>query len=139
MPGASIAVIHRGKMEWARGYGVQEIGGTPVTAETLFSAASISKTITGLAVLRLAQEGRIDLNTNVNVYLKEWKIPENELTAQKPVTARELLNHTSGIGESLGMIYQPSGLMPTLIQMLNGEPPATNAPVRVKMLPGIKT
>src|ERR1700691_5124742 len=44
VPGASIAVIYHGKMEWARGYGVQEIGGALVTADTLFSAASISKT-----------------------------------------------------------------------------------------------
>src|SRR6266851_1520826 len=131
VPGASIAVIHRGKIEWAHGYGVQDIGGEPVTTDTLFSAASISKTVTALAVLRLAQEGKIDLDASVNSYLKEWKIPDNQFTAQRPVTTRELLNHTSGIGESLGAIYKPSE-MPTLTQMLNGEQPAKNAAVRVK-------
>ncbi len=137
VPGASIAVIHRGKIEWAHGYGVQDIGGEPVTTDTLFSAASISKTVTALAVLRLAQEGKIDLDASVNSYLKEWKIPDNQFTAQRPVTTRELLNHTSGIGESLGAIYKPSE-MPTLTQMLNGEQPAKNAAVRVKMVPGTK-
>jgi CubicO group peptidase (beta-lactamase class C family) len=135
VPASSVAVIHQGRIEWARGYGVQQTDGASVTADTLFSAASISKAITALAVLRLAQNRAIDLDANVNLYLKAWKIPENEFTKQRPVTPRELLNHTSGIGESLGMIYTPS-TKPTVIQMLNGEPPATNAPVRVRTLPG---
>jgi CubicO group peptidase (beta-lactamase class C family) len=137
VPGASVAVIHRGKIEWARGYGVLDIGGPSVTAETLFSAASISKTLIAMAVLSLVQQGKIDLDANVNSYLNKWKIPENEFTVQRPVTTRELLNHTSGISESLGSIYKPSE-MPTLAQMLNGEPPARNAAVRVKMVPGTK-
>lgn len=136
--GASVAVIHHGRLEWARGYGVQEDGGPPVTVDTLFCAASISKPVTALAVLRLAQEGKIDLDASVNEYLKTWKIPANEFTAKKPVTIRELLNHTSGIDdEGSGAIYQPSE-MPTLLQMLEGQPPARNRAVQVKGVPGTK-
>jgi CubicO group peptidase (beta-lactamase class C family) len=136
--GASVAVIHRRRLEWARGYGIQEDGGPPVTVDTLFCAASISKPVTALAVLRLAHEGKIDLDASVNEYLKTWKIPENEFTAQRPVTVRELLNHTSGIrDEGLGAIFQPSE-MPTLLQMLEGQSPARNSAVRVKMIPGTK-
>jgi CubicO group peptidase (beta-lactamase class C family) len=51
VPGISIAVIHDGKIEWARGFGVARIGGDPVTADTLFQAASISKPVTAMAVL----------------------------------------------------------------------------------------
>src|SRR3569833_3694602 len=53
VPGVSVAVIHAGKLEWARGYGVTRKGGPPVTPETLFQAASISIPVTTLAVLRL--------------------------------------------------------------------------------------
>jgi CubicO group peptidase (beta-lactamase class C family) len=71
----SIAVIHGGKLEWARGFGVTKIGGPPVTPETLFQAASISKPVTTLAVLSLVQSGKLDLDTDVNQYLKTWKVP----------------------------------------------------------------
>ena len=54
VPGVSIAVIHDGAIEWARGFGVTRIGGPPVTPETLFQAASISKPVSALAVLRWA-------------------------------------------------------------------------------------
>src|ERR1044072_3992030 len=58
-PGVSIALINDGKIEWARGYGVLEAGGkAPVTPETLFQAASISKSLTALVVLRLGEQGK---------------------------------------------------------------------------------
>src|SRR5687768_10623896 len=53
VPGVSIAVIHDGRIEWARGFGVTSASGAPVTANTLFQAASISKPVFALAVLRL--------------------------------------------------------------------------------------
>jgi CubicO group peptidase (beta-lactamase class C family) len=55
VPGVSIAVIHDGKIEWARGFGVAKIGGASLTPDTLFQAASISKPVAALAVLRLGQ------------------------------------------------------------------------------------
>jgi hypothetical protein len=61
VPGVSIAVIHAGSIEWARGFGLTEVGGPPVTPRTLFQAASISKPVTALAVLRLVQEGKLDI------------------------------------------------------------------------------
>jgi len=63
VPGVSIAVIHDGAIQWARGFGVARVGGPPVTAKTLFQAASISKPVTALAVLRLVQAGKLDLDT----------------------------------------------------------------------------
>jgi CubicO group peptidase (beta-lactamase class C family) len=74
VPGVSIAVIHDGAIEWARGFGVTKIGGTPVTPDTLFQAASISKPVTALGALRLVQAGRLDLDADVNRYLKTWKV-----------------------------------------------------------------
>jgi CubicO group peptidase (beta-lactamase class C family) len=139
VPGVSIAVIHNGHIDWFKGYGVMRLGGPPVSASaTLFSAASMSKPVTAMAVLRLVQEGRIDLDTDVNTYLKTWKIPANEFTQEHAVTVRQLLGHTSGIGTHGGMIYDPQKGVPSLLQMLKGELPATTPPVRVEWEPGQK-
>jgi CubicO group peptidase (beta-lactamase class C family) len=138
VPGVSIAVVHDMKVEWAKGYGVARLGGPPVTPSTLFGAASMSKPLTAMAVLRLAQEGKIDLDTDVNVYLKSWKLPANEFTRSHPVTIRELLNHTSGIGTHSGGIYDPDKGLPSTLQMLDGKAPSTTAPVRVEAEPGSK-
>src|SRR5690348_11770613 len=69
VPGVSMAMIHDGKIEWARGFGVTRLGGPPVTPDTLFQAASISKPVAAMAVLRLVQQGKLDLDTDVNQYL----------------------------------------------------------------------
>ena len=70
VPGVSIAVVHDGKIEWARGFGVTRIGGTPATADTLFHAASISKPVTAMTVLHLVEAGKLNLDADVNQYLK---------------------------------------------------------------------
>src|ERR1700676_867715 len=75
VPGVSIAVIHDGKIEWARGFGVTREGGPSVTPDTLFQAASISKPVTAMAVLHLVEAGKLDLDADVNQYLKTWKVP----------------------------------------------------------------
>jgi CubicO group peptidase (beta-lactamase class C family) len=138
VPGVSIAVIHDKRVDWSKGYGVAHLGGPPVSMSTLFGAASMSKPVTAMAVLRLAQEGKIDLDVDVNTYLKSWKIPANQFTENRPVTIRELLSHTSGIGTRNGMIYDPDKGVPTILAILEGKPPATTPPVRVEWEPGKK-
>ena len=84
VPGVSIAVINDGKLEWARGCGTLETGGAaPVTAETVFQAASISKPVSALALLRLVEAGKLQLDQDVNPVLKTWKVPENSFTANE--------------------------------------------------------
>jgi CubicO group peptidase (beta-lactamase class C family) len=136
VPAVSIAAIRNGAIDWARAYGVSSVNGAPVSKETLFGAASISKPVTALGVLKLVEQDKIDLDANVNQYLKRWKIPDNEYTAEHKVTVRELLNHTSGIGTHNGEIYDPSSAIPTLLQLLKGEKPARTPPVRVEAIPG---
>lgn len=136
VPGVSIAVIHGGKLEWARGFGVTKIGGPPVTPDTLFQAASISKPVTTLAVLNLVQSGKLDLDADVNQYLKTWKVPTNEFTQQAKVTLRGLLTHSAGVTVHGFLGYAAGEPIPSLVQVLNGEPPAKNAAIRVDMLPG---
>lgn len=136
VPGVSIALIHHGKLEWARGFGVTRVGGPAVTAETLFQAASISKPVSTLAVLHLSQAGKLDLDADVNQYLKTWKVPDNEFTREAKVTLRGLLTHSAGITVHGFAGYDAAAPLPSLVQILNGESPANNRPIRVDMTPG---
>lgn len=137
VPGVSIVVINDYEVEWARGYGVIDTDSQrPVTEETLFQAASISKPIAATAVLRLVQDGRIDLDTDVNEYLTSWTIPVSALTANQPVTLRRLLSHTAGTTVSGFAGYAVGEALPTALQILNGDSPANSAPVIVDLVPG---
>jgi CubicO group peptidase (beta-lactamase class C family) len=138
-PGVSVAVISDGKIEWAKGYGATEKGGNQmVTTETLFQAASISKPVSALTALRLVQEGRLKLDEEVNRRLVSWKVPENEFTKEKKVTLRQLLAHTSGTTVH-GFSGFAAGTQPgTLLQILDGSPNASSAPVRVDTIPGTR-
>lgn len=136
VPAVSIAVVHEGKIAWARGFGVAKLGGPPVTRRTLFQAASISKPITALAVLHLAQTGKLSLDTDVNEYLKSWKLPSNQFTQRHPVTLRELLTHTAGITVHGFPGYAKDQRLPTLVQVLNGAAPSNSPPIRVDTIPG---
>jgi CubicO group peptidase (beta-lactamase class C family) len=136
VPGVSIAYIHDGRIAWARGFGVTRIGGPPVTPTTLFQAASISKALTATVVLNLAQFGKFDLDTDVNAYLKSWKVPENAFTAKEKVTIRRLLSHAAGVSIHGFQGYAAGAPVPTLIQVLDGAGPANSTAVRVIATPG---
>jgi CubicO group peptidase (beta-lactamase class C family) len=72
-PGVSIAVINGGRIEWARGYGFRETGSSePVTPTTLFQAGSISKPVAAMGALRLVQEGKLELDEDVNQRSPDW-------------------------------------------------------------------
>ena len=138
VPGVSIAVIHQGKIEWARGFGVRSVGGSPVTADTMFQAGSISKPLAAMAALRLVQQGKLSLDTNVNTYLTSWKLPSNPVTAGKPITLRELLTHTAGTTVHGFPGYASNEPVPTLVQVLNGEKPANTPAIRSEAAPGAR-
>jgi CubicO group peptidase (beta-lactamase class C family) len=139
VPGISVAVINHGAVEWIRHYGVIEAGGhQPITDKTRFQAGSVSKPVTALAALRLVDRGLLDLDEDVNVKLKSWKVPENEFTAKQKVTLRLLLSHGAGITVPSFWGYGTTDKVPTVLQVLEGVPPVTTAPVRVDMVPGTK-
>jgi CubicO group peptidase (beta-lactamase class C family) len=84
VPGLSIAVIRDGKVFWKKAYGTMDIEtGKPVTTDTLFQAASISKTLTAVAALKAVSDGHITLDEDVNQRLVSWKIPESKFTKDK--------------------------------------------------------
>jgi CubicO group peptidase (beta-lactamase class C family) len=133
----SIAIIDGGRVVWAQGFGVKEVGGhDPVTATTLFQAASCSKPVAASAMLRLVDKGTLSLDTNVNRYLMSWKLPENEFTKKEPVTLRRLATHTGGTTVAGFRGYKVGMRRPTVPELLDGKAPANNEPVRVDTLPG---
>jgi len=137
VPGVSIAVINNANIEWARGYGGLEMNGDQaVSPETLFQAASISKPVSAMLVLRLVEQGKLDLDIDVNKYLSSWQIPENEFTEKNKVTLRGILSHTAGLTVHGFQGYGFEAEVPSLSQILNGESPANSAPVRVDVVPG---
>lgn len=137
VPGVGIAVINDGKLEWARGYGTLEAGGAaPVNAETVFQAASISKPVSALALLRLVEAGKLQLDQDVNEVLKTWKIPANRFTADEKVTLRRLLSHTAGLTVHGFRGYAEGEAVPGVLQILDGERPANSGAIRVDLKPG---
>ena len=139
IPGVSIAVINNGKIEWARGFGVVEAGlDKPITPETLFQAGSISKPVAAMAALRLVEQGKLNLDEDVNLKLKSWKVVENDLTKEKKVTLRGLLTHSAGLTVHGFPGYAADSQVPTLVQVLNGEKPANTGAIRVDTVPGTK-
>ena len=136
VPGVSVAVINNGAIEWARGYGVHELGSKrPVTPKTLFQAGSISKPVAAMAALVLVQQGELELNENVNNRLLSWKVPEDEFTREQKVSLRGLLSHTAGLTIQGFPGYGVNQEVPTLLQVLNGIEPANTGPIRADMTP----
>ncbi|SOJ54171.1 D-alanyl-D-alanine carboxypeptidase [Mycobacterium simulans] len=94
IPGAAVGVWAGGQ-EYAKGYGVTNIDHpVPVDADTVFRIGSTTKTFTGTAMMRLVDEGKVDLDAPVRRYLPEFAVADP--TASATVTVRQLLNHTPG-------------------------------------------
>lgn len=135
VPGVSIAVVEDGKLQWAKGYGVANTEtDNPVTSATLFQAGSISKPVAALAALKLWEDGRLDLDTDVNTYLKGWKVPDTIYTKDEKVTLRRLLTHTAGVTVHGFPGYAASDAFPDIIQVLNGE--GNTPPILIDTIPG---
>jgi CubicO group peptidase (beta-lactamase class C family) len=140
IPGLSVAVFDKNGIVWAKSYGVKEAGGSdPVTLDTLFQAASISKPVTALAALHYAEQGKWSLDANINEKLVSWKLPDNEFTKEQKVTLRRLLSHNAGTMVHGFPGYAVNEPLPTLPQILDGQKPANTEPVRVDIVPGSET
>jgi CubicO group peptidase (beta-lactamase class C family) len=136
-PGFSVAIVEHNKLAWARGFGVTTPGGTmSVTPDTLFQAASISKPVAAAGGLWLVEHGKLDLDKDVNLELKSWKVPDNEFTVKEKVTLRRLMSHNAGMNVHGFAGYAQETPIPSIVQTLNGLPPANNDPIRVTTVPG---
>jgi CubicO group peptidase (beta-lactamase class C family) len=94
VPGCSVGILAQGEIE-TKVFGIANIEqGNPVSKETLFQIGSITKTITATAVMKLVEAGKLDLHTPVRTYLPDFKVADEEVSAQ--VTPYHLLTHTAG-------------------------------------------
>ena len=105
VPGLSIAVIKDFEVHWAKGYGIADITtGKAVDSETLFQAASISKPVNAMALLKTAQDGTLSIDADINSILKSWQLAGEGFTRNRAVTPRMLASHISGLGDGFGFI-----------------------------------
>lgn len=139
IPGLSLVVVDGGKIVKTQGYGVTEKGGTvAVVPTTLFQAGSVSKPVAALGTMVLVEQGKLDLDEEVNQKLRSWKIPENSFTETKKVTLRRIMSHSAGLSVHGFRGYSHGENVPSLLQVLNGEKPANSSPVKVIFEPGAK-
>jgi CubicO group peptidase (beta-lactamase class C family) len=138
--GVSVAVIHNYKIEWTKGYGwADEDARIPVSPETRFQAASISKSLNAVGVLNLAQENKLNLQADINQYLTSWKFPYDINSKGKKISTIELLSHTAGLNVHGFEGYQMGATLPTIVQILNGQPPANSAAIRSMIEPQLRS
>ena len=108
VPGVAIAVIRGGKTKWVHGFGVKnEKSGQPVTAETVFEAASLSKTVFTYGVLKLVDQGKLGLDVPLTTYLPKPYIDDPRLAK---ITARIVLSHRTGFPNWRGADGSPPNL-----------------------------
>ncbi|HNT74945.1 MAG TPA: serine hydrolase domain-containing protein [Anaerolineae bacterium] len=133
--GAAVAIVQRGEVRWVKGYGLADVAqGVPVTAETVFQVASISKPVTAWGVMRLAQQGLIALDAPVETYLTRWHLPSSDYNAET-VTVRRLLSHSAGLSVHGYPGLSPEQPLPSLEASLSGDNGGAGE-VRLTMEPG---
>ena len=102
--GLAVAVVKDGQVLLEKGYGLADVRSkVPANAGTVMRVASLSKAFTATAVMQLVEQGKIDLDKDINEYL-DFRIPP---AFDKPVTMRNLLTHTSGFEETSYKHYRP--------------------------------
>ncbi len=135
VPGVGVAFVHDGELAWAGGFGIADTqSGRPATADTTFEIASLTKPVTAWAVLKLAEEGRIELDEPIETYHVGWELPPSEHDHSK-VTPRAILAHAAGLSKGGDSGVEPGDKVPTLIKAANGATMDYGA-VRVSRVPG---
>jgi CubicO group peptidase (beta-lactamase class C family) len=126
--GAAVAVVKDGKLFFAKGYGYADLEkGIPVDPEkTIFAVGSVSKVFTWTAVMQLVEQGKLDLDADVNTYL-DFRIPD---TYPGPITLKHLMTHTSGFEQRLlgSLVSDPNDLMPVREGLISYMPARVRPP-----------
>src|SRR5690606_22440990 len=122
----AVAVVRDGQIVHLAGYGVANNAGDPMTSQTPFLLASLSKSMTSVAVMQLVEQGLVELDAPIQQYLP-WFMPD------APITVRQLLNQTSGLDELEGYVRNldpggPDGLARSIRKLAMSDlnrPPGT--------------
>ncbi len=132
IPAISLAVITQGEIAWSEIYQnanfPQQIN---LDSTCIFQAASLAKPVTFLAALRMHAAGKIDLDKNIQDYLKEFVIPKGKQTADNPVTFRNIFSHTSGISPGGYQGYDRSVMIPSDLDIVRGNDEVNSTAIEV--------
>lgn len=120
IPGVSIAMIHEREMVWSNAYGYADVeAGREMTVDTVCRVESISKSVTAWGVMKLLEDGQIQLDEPVDQYLANWEIPKSRFSEEE-ITIRQLLSHSSGMPlGTIGLEYSPEDSIPSLENSLS--------------------
>lgn len=131
VPGVAVAVVRDGRAASLKGYGSRLAGHDfPVGPDTLFSVGSVSKVATASLCMKLVALGKLDLDQGVGRWLRRWRLPQGQEGDTSEITLRMLLSHTAGFNVHGFKDLEPSAPLPSLLQTLNGTPPALNKPLQ---------
>ncbi len=136
--GLSMAEIDRGQIKSTGCLGVLEKGtDRRVERDSIFSACSISKFLTSILVMKLTQQGILDLDEDVNNRLSSWRVPYNELNENNKVTLRNLLSHQSGVMDPEGSFTELNTMngYPNIVKVLEGTTSYCKEPIEMKYEP----
>lgn len=136
IPAVSLAVINKGEIEWADTYKNPNFPQVQnLDCSSVFQAASLSKPVTFLAVLRMHSAGELDLDKNIQDYLENFELPQGKQTAENPVTFRNIFSHTSGINPGGYQGYAKNVPMPSDLDILRGSEGVNTPPIEIIMHP----
>lgn len=119
IPGVNIALVQKGKMVWVKAFGYADLENKrKMTTDTYCRVESISKSVTAWGVMKLAEQGDLELDTPIVHYLKTWSFPESNFQTSA-ITIRQLLSQTSGMPlGTIGVRYSPYENRPSLKEVL---------------------
>ncbi len=137
LKGLSVAVFEDYKIVWTGTWGVKDAkSGELIDSNTAFSTASIAKPITATLFAILEEKGLINLKDPVSIYLKRWKLPENDFLKDTELTLEHLLSHTSGTTQHGFTDFYEGDTIPSLVQSLKGQLPRYDEEISIQWEPG---
>jgi CubicO group peptidase (beta-lactamase class C family) len=141
VPGSVVSCITNGEVAWTRAFGRANMkSGKPMQPEMLFNHGSNGKVLTMWGIMRLVEQGKVDLDAPANRYLKRWQLRSTQFDPAG-VTIRRLLSHTAGLTVHGFLDYDQRRRLPTLVETLEGKNQIelfgeVNGPVFIKWQPG---
>ncbi|MED4728258.1 serine hydrolase [Aneurinibacillus migulanus] len=136
VPGVALGIVHEGRIAYTLNYGyADKKKKIPLSDNTLFQAASISKSLTAWGILHLADEGLLSLDDPVGKFLTRWQLPASGFNHDE-VTIRRLLSHTAGLSPHKGYLgVAPGKRLRPIEESLSGKG-WFNEPVKITGKPG---
>jgi len=135
VPGVVVSYIQNGEVAWTKAFGVANLKlREPMRPDMVFNHGSDGKVLTAWGIMRLVEEGKVNLDAPANRYIKRWQIRSTKFDADG-VTVRRLLSHTAGLTVWGFSDYSQGERLPTLVEVLEGKN-RNNGPVFIQWKPG---